>query len=99
MVDMFVNCEQSTSIALMATLKLGQDETTRKLAASAAKAQIGKSGAFVGQSAVQIHGGMGMTDELNVGHYFKRLTMIDTLYGNVDHHLRRYAALDRSRAA
>jgi len=91
MVDMFVNYEQAVSITLMVTLKLANDAERAK-AASAAKAQIGKSGRFVGQSAIQIHGGMGMTDELNVGHYFKRLTMIDTLYGNVDHHLRRFAA-------
>ena len=91
MVDMFVNYEQAMSITLMVTLKLGSDAERAK-AASAAKAQIGRSGRFVGQSAVQIHGGMGMTDELNVGHYFKRLTMIDTLYGNVDHHLKRFAA-------
>jgi alkylation response protein AidB-like acyl-CoA dehydrogenase len=91
MVDMFVNYEQAVSITLMVTLKLPSD-AERSKAASAAKAQIGKSGRFVGQSAVQIHGGMGMTDELNVGHYFKRLTMIDTLYGNVDHHLKRFAA-------
>jgi alkylation response protein AidB-like acyl-CoA dehydrogenase len=99
MVDMFVNSEQATSITLMVTLKLGENEAARKMAASAAKVQIGKSGRFVGQGAVQIHGGMGMTDELNVGHYFKRLTMIDTLYGSVDHHLKRYAALDADKAA
>lgn len=93
MVDMFVNYEQSVSITLMVTLKLA-DAAARAKAASAAKVQIGKSGRFVGQSAVQVHGGMGMTDELNVGHYFKRLTMIDTQFGNVDHHLKRYAALD-----
>jgi pimeloyl-CoA dehydrogenase small subunit len=93
MVDMFMNYEQSVSITLMATLKLGENETERKKAMSAAKVQIGKAGRFVGQQAIQIHGGMGMTDELNVGHYFKRLTMLDTLYGNVDHHLRRYALL------
>lgn len=93
MVDMFMNCEQSASITLMVTLKLEENEVERKKAASAAKVQIGKAGRFVGQNAVQIHGGMGMTDELNVGHYFKRVTMIDTLYGNVDHHLRRYASL------
>ena len=92
MVDMFVNYEQAVSITLMVTLKLGAGDAERIKAASAAKAQIGKSGRFVGQGAVQIHGGMGMTDELNVGHYFKRLTMIDTLYGNVDHHLKRFAA-------
>jgi pimeloyl-CoA dehydrogenase small subunit len=93
MVDMFMNYEQSASIALMVTLKLGEDAVERKKAASAAKVQIGKAGRFIGQNAVQIHGGMGMTDELNVGHYFKRLTMLDTLYGNVDHHLKRYAQL------
>jgi pimeloyl-CoA dehydrogenase small subunit len=93
MVDMFINYEQSSSITYMVTLKLGESEVERKKAASAAKVQIGKSGRFVGQQAVQIHGGMGMTDELNVGHYFKRLTMLDTLYGNTDHHLKRYASL------
>lgn len=93
MVDMFMNYEQSASITLMVTLKLGESAVERKKAASAAKVQIGKAGRFVGQQAVQLHGGMGMTDELNVGHYFKRLTMLDTLYGNVDHHLRRYASL------
>jgi alkylation response protein AidB-like acyl-CoA dehydrogenase len=75
----------------MATLKLNDSDAERKKAAAAAKVRIGKAGRFVGQQAVQIHGGMGMTDELNVGHYFKRATMIDTLYGNVEHHLRRYA--------
>jgi pimeloyl-CoA dehydrogenase small subunit len=94
MVDMFMNYEQSASIALMVTLKLGETTSERKKAASAAKVQIGKAGRFIGQNAVQIHGGMGMTDELNVGHYFKKLTMLDTLYGNVDHHLKRYASLD-----
>ena len=93
MVDMFVNFEQSVSITLMVTLKLDAGEAERAKAASAAKVTIGKAGRYVGQQAVQIHGGMGMTDELNVGHYFKRLTMIDALYGNTDHHLKRYAAL------
>jgi alkylation response protein AidB-like acyl-CoA dehydrogenase len=94
MVDMFMNYEQSVSITYMVTLKLGESDSERKKAASAAKVQIGKAGRFIGQNAVQLHGGMGMTDELNVGHYFKRLTMIDTMFGNVDHHLKRYAALD-----
>ncbi|HEY1962064.1 MAG TPA: acyl-CoA dehydrogenase family protein [Rhizomicrobium sp.] len=95
MVDMFINYEQSVSITLMATLKLHESATERKKAASAAKVQIGRAGRFVGQQAVQIHGGMGMTDELNVGHYFKRLTMLDTLYGNVDHHLKRHMSLEQ----
>jgi len=93
MVDMFMQVEQSASMTLMVTLKLGENAVVRKKAASAGKVQAGNAGRFVGQGAVQIHGGMGMTDELAVGHYFKRLTMIDTLYGNVDHHLKRYAAL------
>ena len=93
MVDMFVNYEQSVSITLMVTLKLDENGTERAKAASAAKVTIGKAGRFVGQQAVQIHGGMGMTDELNVGHYFKRLTMIDALFGSTDHHLKRYSSL------
>lgn len=93
MVDMFVQYEQSVSITLMVTLKLAEDAAERAKAASAAKVTIGKAGRFIGQQAVQIHGGIGMTDELNVGHYFKRLTLIDTLFGNTDHHLKRYAAL------
>ena len=61
--------------------------------ASAAKAQIGKAGKLIGQEAIQMHGGMGMTDELAVGHYFKRLTMIDTLFGNMTYHRRRFGQL------
>jgi alkylation response protein AidB-like acyl-CoA dehydrogenase len=93
MVDMFMQIEQSASMTLMVTLKLGQNTKERMKAASAAKVQIGKAGRFVGQGAVQIHGGIGMTDELALGHYFKRVTMLDALYGNVDHHLARYAQL------
>ena len=100
MVDMFMETEQARSMALMATLKVESDDATeRRKAISAAKVQIGKSGRFVGQQAVQLHGGMGMTDELHIGHYFKRLTMIDTMFGNHDHHLKRFAALSRDEAA
>lgn len=92
MVDMFMEHEQSKSLLYMAAMRLdeGYDLKARK-AVSALKVQTGKSGRFVGQSAVQLHGGMGMTDELNVGHYFKRLTAIDALFGNIDHHLRKFA--------
>lgn len=93
MVDMFMELEQARSMAYMATLKLDEVPAERAKAVSAAKVQIGKSGRFVGQQSVQLHGGMGMTDELNVGHYFKRLTMIDTMFGNQDHHLKRYGRL------
>jgi len=88
MVDMFMALEQSVSMTYMATLKLATGERAR--ACAAAKVQIGRAGRFVGQSAVQIHGGMGVTDEMKVAHLFKRLTMIDSQYGNVDHHLRRF---------
>ncbi|MGB3810931.1 MAG: acyl-CoA dehydrogenase family protein [Parvibaculum sp.] len=91
MVDMFMAYEQSVSMTYMVNLKLEENEAERVKAAAGAKVQIGKAGRFVGQQAVQLHGGMGMTDELNVGHYFKRLTMIDTQFGNVDHQLKRYS--------
>ena len=93
MVDMFMEHQQSISMTYMATLKLGEDEATRKKAVSAAKVRIGQAGKFVGEEAIQIHGGMGMTDELAVGHYFKRLTMINAELGNVDHHMKRYTEL------
>lgn len=99
MVDMFMAAEQSNSMTLMVTLKLGETDVERALAASGAKIQIGKAGRLVSQDAVQIHGGMGMTDELNVGHYFKRLTMINSQFGDVDFHLKRYAALSAKAAA
>ncbi len=94
MVDMFMECEQARSMTYMVNLKVDEaDKVEREKAISAAKVQIGNSGRYVGQQSVQLHGGMGMTDELHVGHYFKRLTMIDTMFGNKDHHLKRYADL------
>ncbi len=94
MVDMFMEHEQSKSLMYMAAMRLdeGYGPEAQK-AVSAFKVQVGKSGRFVGQNAVQLHGGMGMTDELNIGHYFKRLTIIDTLFGNVDYHLKRFGRL------
>lgn len=93
MVDMFLEVEQAVSMTLMATLHLDAPEAERMAAVSAAKSRVGKACKFVGQSAIQIHGGMGMTDELAVGHYFKRATMIEGMFGSVDHHLRRYERL------
>ncbi len=94
MVDMFMEHEQSKSLMYMAAMKMdeGYGDAARK-AISAFKVQVGTSGRFVGQNAVQLHGGMGMTDELNIGHYFKRVTIIDTLFGNVDYHLKRFGSL------
>jgi pimeloyl-CoA dehydrogenase small subunit len=94
MVDMFTAAQEARSLVLMATLKIDDpDPTVRRKAASACKVQIGKSGKIVGQGAVQLHGGMGVTDELSVSHYFKRLTMIDSIFGNQQHHLTRYGVL------
>jgi pimeloyl-CoA dehydrogenase small subunit len=94
MVDMFMEHEQAKSLMYMAAMRMdeGYGPEAQK-AVSAFKVQVGKSGRFVGQNAIQLHGGMGMTDELSVGHYFKRLTTIDTLFGNVDFHLKRFGAL------
>jgi len=94
MVDMFMEHEQSKSILFMAAIRLdeGYGPVAQK-AVSALKVQLGKSARFVGQSAVQLHGGMGMTEELNIGHYFKRLTSILTLFGNADFHLKRFGRL------
>ena len=91
MVDMFMQYEQSVSMTYMVNLKLEEGDVERSKAASGAKVQICNASKFIGQSAVQLHGGMGMTDELNVGHYFKRLSMIETQLGNADHHLKKYS--------
>ena len=93
MVDMFMEVEQAASMTLMATLKLDLPDAERKAAVSQAKAKVGKGLKFTGQSAVQIHGGIGITDELAIGHYFKRATMIEGQFGSVDHHLARFEKL------
>ncbi|MBX7513548.1 acyl-CoA dehydrogenase [Qipengyuania sp. GH38] len=93
MVDMFTEYEQSVSMTYLATLKLDAPEKERKRTASAAKVRIGQAARFVGQEAIQIHGGMGMTDELAIGSYFKRLTILSSEFGDVDHHMKRHIAL------
>jgi hypothetical protein len=92
MVDMYMEVEQARSVLYMATMARDAGRPLAK-AAAALKVQIGKSGRVVAQSAIQNHGGMGMTEELAVSHYFKRLTMIDLTLGNADYHLERFAAL------
>jgi len=89
-VDMLVMLEQARSMAIYAAL-LAADPGTRHAAAASAKVQIGRSAKFIGQQATQLHGGIGMTMEYKSGHYFKRLTMIESQYGDADHHLRRLA--------
>jgi len=96
MADMYMALERARSATFLATLKLDRPATERALAISAAKATIGKSGRFIGQNAIQLHGGMGMTQELPVGSYFRRMTVIENQFGTVDHHLARYAALSRT---
>ncbi len=90
MVDMFMQHEQSVSMTYMATLKLDLPEAARAQAVSAAKVYVGRACTFVGQAAVQTHGGIGLTDELALSHYFKRATMIENALGSSDYHLRRY---------
>jgi pimeloyl-CoA dehydrogenase small subunit len=86
--EMLIALEQARSMAMLATMMAEEPNATeRRKAISAAKVQIGRSGKFVGQQAIQLHGGIGMTMEYKVGHYFKRVTMIDTMFGDADYHL------------
>ncbi|MEQ9663497.1 MAG: acyl-CoA dehydrogenase family protein [Parasphingopyxis sp.] len=93
MVDMYLQCELVRAAAWLAALSLDGDARSRAHAASSAKATIGEACRFVGQNAVQLHGGMGMTDDLAIGHYFKRTTMIEGEWGSTDWHLGRLARL------
>lgn len=93
MADMFMQLEQARSMATLAAVKVASDDPVeRRRTVSAAKARIGQAATFIGQQAVQLHGGMGVTDELPAAHHFKRLTMIGLTLGDVDHHLARFAA-------
>ena len=92
--DMLMASEEARSMMYVATLRLGErDPVQRAKAVSGAKHLAGKHGRLIGQRAIQLHGGMGMTEEMAVGHYFKRLTMIDVMLGDEAYHLKRYAAL------
>jgi alkylation response protein AidB-like acyl-CoA dehydrogenase len=92
MADMYIHLEQARSMAMLAAARMSCDAEERRRVASAAKVRIGQAAKFIGQQAVQLHGGMGVTDELPAAHHFKRLTMIDLTLGDVDHHLERFAA-------
>jgi pimeloyl-CoA dehydrogenase small subunit len=88
--DMFVAVEQARSMSMFATMAADSDDAKeRARSIAAAKVQIGKSLKFVGQQSIQLHGGIGMTMEAKIGHYFKRLTMIENTFGDTDYHLRR----------
>ena len=93
-VDVLVSLEQARSMAYYATMMVNDpDPAERSKAISAATVQIRRSGKFIGQQVVQLHGGIGMTLEYRIGHYFKRLTAMESLLGDTDHHL---AALARA---
>jgi alkylation response protein AidB-like acyl-CoA dehydrogenase len=93
MVDTLIACEQSQSLLLWTALLDSEGSSETQKAISALKYQIGTAGKLVGQEAVQIHGGMGVTWELDIAHYFKRLSAIEILFGNTDFHLDRFVAL------
>lgn len=93
MADMFLHSEQARSMSYLAAIKcVDPDAGERRRALSAAKVIIGQAGRFIGQQAVQLHGGMGVTDELVVSHYFKRLTAIDLTLGDTDFHTQQFIA-------
>jgi alkylation response protein AidB-like acyl-CoA dehydrogenase len=91
--DMAMQCDEARSIALRAALMTDAEPTVRSRAASGAKAKIGRCARFVAEQAVQLHGAMGVTEELDIGSYFKRLLAFETLFGGSAHHYRRHAAL------
>ncbi|MBC8732560.1 acyl-CoA dehydrogenase family protein [Paraburkholderia sp. UCT2] len=91
-VDMLVMVEQARSMALFATMMSEEpDAAERDRSMSAAKVQIGRSGRFVGQQGVQLHGGIGITEECKIGHYLRRLSVIDIQFGSTEHHLTQLA--------
>lgn len=98
MVEMFMELEQSAAAVQILASSLDADATERARAASAAKATIARSARFIGQNAVQLHGGMGMTEELPLGHYFRRATVIENQFGSRDYHIARYARLGKDAA-
>ena len=91
--DMAMQCDEARSMALRAALMADAEPVARGRAASGAKAKIGKCARFVAEQSVQLHGAMGVTEELDIGSYFKRLLAFDTLFGGSAHHYRRHAAL------
>ena len=95
MVDMYMELEQAVSASYLAVLNLDAERDVRARSVSAAKATVGRAARFIGQNAVQLHGGMGMTEELAIGHYFKRLTALQYEFGSTDYHRARYATLTR----
>jgi alkylation response protein AidB-like acyl-CoA dehydrogenase len=98
-VDMLIACEEARSMCYLATLSLTEARPECSHIVSAAKARVGQTSLFVGRQAVQLHGGVGFSDELVVGHYLKRMIMIDMSFGNADHHRGRFADMNQTRAS
>ncbi len=95
MADMFIECQLARSIVLMAAMQLDSSEPSleKTRSVSAAKSRVGKAIRKVGQESIQIHGGIGTTEELDVGHFFKRVTALEVMFGNSDYHTDRFASL------
>ncbi|WP_144108294.1 acyl-CoA dehydrogenase family protein [Paraburkholderia sp. BCC1886] len=94
MVEMLIHAEQARSVTYLAAMRYGSENADeRRRAVSAAKVRVGQAARFVGQQAVQLHGGMGVTNEVAAAHLFKRLAIIETTLGDVDHHLARFSTL------
>jgi alkylation response protein AidB-like acyl-CoA dehydrogenase len=90
MADMYLQNQSLRSLLYYAAIALEEGREDALRSAAAVKVKMGDSGRFVSQQAVQLHGGIGMTDELGISHYFKRLLLLNTLFGDSEHHLRRY---------
>jgi alkylation response protein AidB-like acyl-CoA dehydrogenase len=95
MADMFIECQLARSIVIMAAMSLDSNDsdTEKTKAVSAAKSRVGKAIRKVGQESIQIHGGIGVTDELDVSHLFKSVTALDVMFGNSDYHTKRFSSL------
>jgi alkylation response protein AidB-like acyl-CoA dehydrogenase len=98
MVDMYIELEQAVAAVYLAVLNLENEPSVRARTVSAAKATVGRAARFIGQQSVQLHGGMGMTEELAIGHFFKRLTALQYEFGSTDFHTTRYSQLMASPA-
>jgi alkylation response protein AidB-like acyl-CoA dehydrogenase len=90
MADMYLQCQATRSLLYYAAIARAEDRPDKLQAASALKVKLGEAGRYVSQQAVQLHGGMGMTDELGIGHYLKRLLLLNTLFGDSEYHLEKY---------
>jgi alkylation response protein AidB-like acyl-CoA dehydrogenase len=96
MVDMFVALQEATAITYLLNATLAEEGPSCSRLAAATKARVGEAARFVGEQAIQLHGGMGMTDELNVGHYFKRLLAINIQFGDAAYHLTNFARMEEA---